>query len=165
MSFTTPPKISATSEFPVAGAPLSAVHSDLLPRQICVCGFNPPDQEVGVAGLIANGTWWFSIVRWCTGLTGLMAYDFILSAGTWRYEWFSDKRNDYGIQVATIDGVDIGDQVDHYAATRVRFVSRVEDIVIPTTGRYRVGRRTTGKNAASSNDLLTMSALIMTRVT
>jgi len=137
--------------------------NDLLPWHHFVTGANMPDHTFGTVGglRVANNLWYFGVINWTTTINAEIAYDFYLGAGTWRMEWYCDKRGDYGNIRLLVDGV-TKETVDHYAATRVRFVRRVDGIVL-TQGWHRFMMRCIGKNAASTAYVMVFSGLSLTR--
>lgn len=164
LDFPNMPEVSGESEF-VLDKMLDSVDNDSLPWQHVILANNRADTVTpAYAGFgLPNASWHFSTVTWTAPNGGELLWDLYLAAGNWQIEWFSDKRSDYGIQETRWDGASY-DSVDHYAATRTRFVHKWTKNNVPR-GWHSVGRKVNGKNASSTNYLMTFSAMILTRLT
>lgn len=94
-----------------------------------------------------QGGWWFSSLTWGAGIGFSINVDFYVAAGTWKIEWFTDKRSDYGVCRLTIDGVEIGTAVTHYQASGASLFVQSETGNVLTRGWHRFGLKVTALGA------------------
>lgn len=115
------------------------------------------------AAKLYNSAWYFSLLSWTTTNAGEVGWDIYVAAGSWRMEWYRDKRGDYGIVQYKVDGTNVGSTFDKYAATRVRTVDHISAMTL-ARGWHRFSSYVTGKNASSTGYLNVVSGLALVRV-
>lgn len=108
----------------------------------------------------------FSVIAWTTlQTTGEMGWTVPLAAGTWTAQWFTGKRNDYGITQFRVDGVQSGATQDLYvnnAAHQPQVFLRAG--LVLAAGEHTFTMKQNGtKNAASTAYLQVISGLALTR--
>lgn len=138
--------------------------NDLLPWHHFISGYSNLDYTGGgtYSGNLSNTGWWFNVLHYGSGVGFEMRWDVSVAAGTWTACWFTDRRNDYGIVRMTVDGVEIGTAVDHYAAA-FSLTTQIETGIVLTAGMHSFGMKVTGKNASSTGYLSVISGLALTR--
>lgn len=141
------------------------IENDLLPWSHTIDAGAIPDASTALTGSsVINKTWWFGLLAWTGGLNSFISYDVYTARGVWRMEWFRDKRSDYPIVQYDIDGVNVGDPQDLYAAARTRVVHTFDGIYLDL-GWHRFTTKAVSKNAAATTAYTNVfSGLILTRL-